>query len=315
MPVSELCSCCGVGLVIPCCLRLASARDKAILTLPNPIFPVGDVKLVLVVPEDSFTSVPSRSPVTSDFALSSEPASRAYFWIRRSADSVVLPALSACARSASGNASNALAVNSSAARFVLNMRPSDEVDNHHILRLRCLRTNHNFAQSVKFTTRFLSLRGDGLHACQRFEKGDQVLELPFGEVLLVALGVKAHHVAQRREAAVVHVRRSARHVAQPGDADEEGRAAVGESAVGELRAGMARAAVALADEGPQAAPRREGIARGGGIVAALQRIAEVVERRAARDEGLLEGGEGFADIDKDFFVRGGRSPEYRPIFA
>src|SRR2546425_3785270 len=311
MPVSELCSCCGVGLVIPCCLRLASARDKAILTLPNPIFPVGDVKLVLVVPEDSFTSVPSRSPVTSDFALSSEPASRAYFWIRRSADSVVLPALSACARSASGNASNALAVNSSAARFVLNMRPSDEVDNHHVLRLRCLRTNHNFAQSVKFTTRFLSLRGDGLHACQRFEKGDQVLQLPFGEVL----GVKAHHVAQRREAAVVHVRRSARHVAQPGDADEEGRAAVGESAVGELRAGMAGAAVALADEDPQAALRRERIARGRGIVAALQRIAEVVERRAARDEGFLKGGEGFADIDKDFFVRGSGSPEYRRVFA
>src|SRR6266851_4303080 len=154
MPVSELCSCCGVGLAIPCSLRLASARDKAILTLPNPIFPVGDVKLVLVVPEDSFTSVPSRSPVTSDFALSSEPASAVYFWIRRSADSVVLPALSACAHSASGNAS-------SAARFVLNMRSSDEVDNHHILRLQCFRTNTNFAQSVKFTTRFLSLRSDG----------------------------------------------------------------------------------------------------------------------------------------------------------
>src|SRR5437879_8463599 len=162
MPVSELCSCCGVGLVIPCCLRLASARDKAILTLPNPIFPVGDVKLVLVVPEDSFTSVPSRSPVTSDFALSSEPASSAYFWIRRSADSVVLPALSACAHSASGNASSALAVNRSAARFVLNMRSSDEVDNHHILRLQCFRTNNNFAQSVKSTTRFLSLHGDEL---------------------------------------------------------------------------------------------------------------------------------------------------------
>src|SRR3989475_5417176 len=312
MPVSELCSCCGVGLVIPCCLRLASARDKAILTLPNPIFPVGDVKLVLVVPEDSFTVIPSRSPVTSDFALSSEPASGVYFWIRRSADSVVLAALSACAHGASGNASSALAVNS---RTVLNMRSSDERDDRRILRSQRFWTNKVITQSVKFVAQFLSLRGDGLHACQRFEKGDQVLELPFGEVLRVALGVKKHHVAQRREAAVVHVRRSARHVAQPGDADEEGRAAVGESAVGELRAEMAGAAAALADEDPQAAPRREGIARGGGIVAALQRIAEVVERRAARDEGLLEGGEGFADIDKDFFVRGGRSPEYRPIFA
>src|SRR5256884_3422074 len=157
MPVSELCSCCGVGLVIPCCLRLASARDKAILTLPNPIFPVGDVKLVLVVPEDSFTSVPSRSPVTSDFALSSEPASSAYFWIRRSADSVVLPALSACAHSASGSASSALAVNS---RTVLSMGSSDERDDRCILRLQCSGTNKIITQSVKFTTRFLSLRGD-----------------------------------------------------------------------------------------------------------------------------------------------------------
>src|SRR5437667_6167580 len=144
MPVSELCSCCGVGLVIPCCLRLASARDKAILTLPNPIFPVGDVKLVLVVPEDSFTSVPSRSPVTSDFALSSEPASSAYFWIRRSADSVVLPALSACAHSAGGSASNALAVNS---RAVLNMRSSDEMDHLFF-------HDRNAQGSVKFTARF-----------------------------------------------------------------------------------------------------------------------------------------------------------------
>src|SRR5437667_11294221 len=109
------CSCSEVGLVIPCCLRLASASDNAMLTLPYPIFPVGDVKLVLALPEDSFTAVPSRSPVTSDFALSSEPASGAYFWIR----------LSACAHSAGGSASNALAVNS---RAVVNMRSSDEVD-------------------------------------------------------------------------------------------------------------------------------------------------------------------------------------------
>src|SRR5258708_22449442 len=162
MPVSELCNCCGVGLAIPCSLRFASARDKAILRFPHPILPVGDVKLVLVVAEDSFTSVPSRSPVTSDFALSSEPASAVYFWIRRSADSVILPALSACAHSASGNASSALAVNSSAARFVLNMRSSDEMDNRHILRLQYFGTNTNFAQSVKFTTRLLSLHGDEL---------------------------------------------------------------------------------------------------------------------------------------------------------
>src|SRR6267378_4883874 len=256
MPVSELCSCCGVGLAIPCCLRLASASDKAMLTLPNPIFPVGDVKLVLAVPEDSFTAVPSRSPVTSDFALSSEPASGAYFWIRRSADSVVLPALSACAHSANGNASSALAVNS---RTVPNMRSSDEMDHLFF-------HDRNVQGSVKFATRSLSLHGDGLHACQRFEKGGQVLEFPFRQVLLVELGVRAHHVAQRREAAVVHVRRGARHVAQPRDADEKGHAGVGEPAVGELRAGMAHAAVALADEDPQAALRRERIARGRGIV-------------------------------------------------
>src|SRR5207245_10128188 len=123
MPVSELCSCCGVGLVIPCCLRLASARDKAILTLPNPIFPVGDVKLVLVPPDDSFTAAPSRSPVTSDFALSSEPASGVYFWIRRSADSVVLAVIYACAHGVSGNASSALAVNN---RKVLDMSYYDK---------------------------------------------------------------------------------------------------------------------------------------------------------------------------------------------
>src|SRR5712691_3095130 len=182
MPVSELCSCCGVGLVIPCCLRLASARDKAILTLPYPIFPVGDVKLVLVVPEDSFTSVPSRSPVTSDFALSSEPASGMYFWIRRSADSVVLPALSACAHSASGNASSALAVNSSAARFVLNMRSSDEVDNHHILRLQRSGTNKIITQSVKFAARFCRFAATSLRVCQRLQERDQVFDLGIVEL-------------------------------------------------------------------------------------------------------------------------------------
>ncbi|TMH94664.1 MAG: hypothetical protein E6H44_03115 [Betaproteobacteria bacterium] len=128
MPVSELCSCCGVGLVIPCCLRLASASDKAILTLPNPIFPVGDVKLVLVLPEDSLTSVPLRNPVTSDFALSSEPANAVYFWMSRSVDSgvvfvsvvVVLPV---CDQTAKGSASNALPINISQPWFLF-MAPS-----------------------------------------------------------------------------------------------------------------------------------------------------------------------------------------------
>src|SRR5438034_1185209 len=152
--------------------------------------------------------------------------------------------------------------------------------------------------------RSLSLRGDSLRVCQRLQESDQVFDLG-----LVELGVKTHRVAQRREAAVVHVRRGARHVAQSRDA--EAHAAVGDPAAGELRAGMASAAVALADEDPQAALRREPIARGRGILAALQRVAEVVERRAARDEGLLKGGEGFADIDKDFFVRGSGSKNRR----
>src|SRR2546426_1337125 len=125
--------------------------------------------------------------------------------------------------------------------------------------------------------------------------------------------VKPPRAARRRETAVVNEGGGARRVARPGAG--EAHAAVGEPAVGELRAGMASAAVALADEDPQAALRRERVARGRGIVAAPQRIAEVVERGAARDEGLLEGGEGFADIDKDFFVRGSGSREYRRVFA
>src|SRR5207247_8526351 len=119
--------------------------------------------------------------------------------------------------------------------------------------------------NVKFHMRSLSLRGDSLRVCQRLQESDQVLDLG-----LVELGVKTYHVAQRREAAVVHVRRGARHVAQSRDA--EAHAAVGDPAVGELRAGMASAAVALADEDPQTALRRARVARGRGTVAALPRI-------------------------------------------
>src|SRR3989449_11256035 len=108
--------------------------------------------------------------------------------------------------------------------------------------------------NVKFHMRSLSLRGDSLRVCQRLQESDQVFDLG-----LVELGVKAHRVAQRRETAVVHVRRGARHVAQPRDA--EAHAAVGDPAVGDQRAGMASAAVALADEDPQAALRRERIDR------------------------------------------------------
>src|SRR4051812_39803662 len=48
------------------------------------------------------------------------------------------------------------------------------------------------------------------HRRQRLEKHDQILALARAD----AAGVQAHHVAQRRQAAVVHVRRGKRDVAQ-----------------------------------------------------------------------------------------------------
>src|SRR6266513_1164910 len=56
--------------------------------------------------------------------------------------------------------------------------------------------------------------GESSRRREGFEERDDVLDLG-----LVELGVKAHHVAQRREAAVVHVGRGACHVAQPRDAE------------------------------------------------------------------------------------------------
>jgi len=84
-------------------LEVGLRERHAMLTLPYPIFPVGDVKLVLALPEDSFTAVPSRSPVTSDFALSSEPATE------RISDQALR-----LRHSVSGDDSSALAVNSRA---------------------------------------------------------------------------------------------------------------------------------------------------------------------------------------------------------
>ena len=154
----------------------------------------------------------------------------------------------------------------------------------------------------------------------------QPRDAEFAEVALLRLDVARAGGGGERRVVVIATEQVVRARLQPLDAavapgidaprrDEERHAGVGELAVGELRTEMADAAVALADEDPQAAPRRERIARGRGIVAALQRVAEVIERRAARDEGLLEGGEGFADVDKDFFIRGRGSPEYRLIFV
>src|SRR5258708_5086594 len=236
------------------------------------------------------------------------------------------------------------------------MRSADERANRHILRLQYFGTNTNFAQSVKFTTRLLSLHGDeltglsatpgkrpGLRPRTRRARSESAPRRAASRGCRCACRARcaprcaAPGCGTRRSCAaaprcgacrvvVIAAEQVVRARLQPLDAavapgidaprrGEERRAGVGELAVGELRTGMARAAVALADEDPQAALRRERIARGRGIVAALQRIAEVVERRAARDEGLLEGGEGFADTDKDFFIRGRRWAEDRPIFV
>jgi len=68
--------------------------------------------------------------------------------------------------------------------------------------------------------------------------------------------------------------------------------------------GMARAAVALADDGPQAGwPPLADSPRPRQRSPRSSASRKSSNGRAARDEGLLEGGEGFADADKDFFVR------------
>ena len=61
---------------------------------------------------------------------------------------------------------------------------------------------------------------------------------------------------------------------------------------------MAGGASALADEDLQASLRRGRIAGHGHPVAPLERIAEFVERRAARRYGLLEGCQGLGHIDQ-----------------
>ncbi len=87
--------------------------------------------------------------------------------------------------------------------------------------------------------------------------------------------------------------------------DEEGHPGVVELAVREGRAGVAGAAVAFADEDAQAALRRLRIARHRARVAARERVAEIVERRASRDERFLKGGERLAERGDDLrFARG-----------
>src|SRR5260221_9988721 len=109
---------------MPCCLRLASARASAMFTLPQPIFLVGG-SIVVVVPDElaSLTSVPSRSPVTSDLEFDSDPASGVYLSTSRSSGTVLDVLLEVvlvevvCGQTANEAPSSALATNSVEARF------------------------------------------------------------------------------------------------------------------------------------------------------------------------------------------------------
>src|SRR5688500_19391490 len=89
----------------------------------------------------------------------------------------------------------------------------------------------------------------------------------------------------------------------PPGRDEEADAGVGELAVGEMRPEVAGAAIALADEDLQPAPGVVRIARG---IAAGERVAKLVERRAAADQRLLERRQRFAGVDQDLLVVGRR---------
>src|SRR5688572_13415369 len=93
----------------------------------------------------------------------------------------------------------------------------------------------------------------------------------------------------------------------PPGRDEEADAGIGELAVGEMRPEVAGAAIALADEDLQPAPGLFRVARGS---VARERVAKLVERRAAADQRLLERRQRFADVDQHLFVVGGRrAPE------
>ena len=80
--------------------------------------------------------------------------------------------------------------------------------------------------------------------------------------------------------------------------DEERDARVVELAVGKRRAEMADVAPALADEDLQTALRRIRIPRNARRIAAQERIAKFVERRAPARQRLLECGERLADADQ-----------------
>ena len=102
----------------------------------------------------------------------------------------------------------------------------------------------------------------------------------------------------------------------PAGFDEMRHAGIGELAVGEGRAEMAEGAVAPAHEQAQAAPGGGGIAGLAGRIAARERVAEIVERRAAGDLRFQERRQRLAEIDESpFVVRAGRFAECMPVAA
>src|SRR2546428_1459802 len=92
----------------------------------------------------------------------------------------------------------------------------------------------------------------------------------------------SHRIGQRGGAAIVHVGRGQRDVAQGGDPE-----AAEVCAVRKLWSGVACNALALADEELQAALRSERIPRHRGSIAPLERVAKIVEWRAAGDQRFL----------------------------
>src|SRR5262245_27432461 len=175
--------------------------------LPLPILLVSSTFCV-VVPSFSVTVLPSRIPVTSWVALSFEPANSAYrptswSWL--------------CANAPRGSAN----ANASRACFILIMGGLRGTEKRPHDRQPAFAANRH--QPRSWVVRWL--RPVGLRR-QRLEKRDQVFDLGRREVqplqhtlpigvqpLLVQLRVVLHHVAQRGEAAVVHIRSGERDVA------------------------------------------------------------------------------------------------------
>src|SRR5262249_22130416 len=89
----------------------------------------------------------------------------------------------------------------------------------------------------------------------------------------------------------------------PAPGDEKRHAGVVEFAVREGRPRVTGAAITFADEDSQATQRRLRIGFHRLRIAARERVAEVVERRAARDERFLERGERLGERDDDLVIR------------